>query len=177
MHAEVLSDLTAAFYGIFNMPVFVKYFPLPVFFASSPQLAKFASKVLSEVGKRGISMDEHTRDWFMEYVYVCHASLVTKSAEGIINFIVKILPYYKKWGDPLALLLNPIGAADLGSLGIRTIKVSLRGRPSGVERARSQNFYFGDVTDPALRQLYTTGSYYYKQCIARTNGGVTTFHM
>ena len=91
--------------------------------------------------------------------------------------MIRILPYYKKWGDPVSLLLSPIAAADLDSMGISTVKVSFRGRPSGVERARAINYVYGSVKDPAMRKLYTAGSYCYKQCISRKNGGVTSVHV
>lgn len=44
------------------MPIFVKYFPLPVFFASSPELSKFASGALDNVAAYGKKMDANTRD-------------------------------------------------------------------------------------------------------------------
>jgi hypothetical protein len=176
-HGDLLNDLTRAFYNIFAMPIFVKYFPLPVFFASSPELSKFASGALENVAAYGKKMDANTRDWYLEYLFVAYASLSTKSAEGIVNFIIRILPYYRKWGDPVALILSPIAAADLNSMGIDTVKLSFRGRPGGVERARTTTYIYGSVTNPAMRKLYTAGSYCYKQCISHTNGGVTSVHL
>jgi hypothetical protein len=176
-HNNLLNDLTRTFYNIFSIPFFIKYFPLPVFYSSSPELSKFASGALAEISKRSSKMNSHTRDWYLEYLFVCYASLVTRNAEGIVNFAIRILPYYKKWGDATSLLLSPIAAADLNSMGISTVKISFRGRPGGVERARALNYVYGAVKTPALRKLYTSGSYCYKQCISRRNGGVTSIHV
>lgn len=73
--------------------------------------------------------------------------------------------------------MTPLAVVDFDGLGISTIRVSFRGRPSGVERARSENHTFGPIREPALRKLYTRGSYFNKQCISRNNGGVTNIHM
>lgn len=177
VHSKLLSDLTVTFYSIFNIPIFVKYFPFPAFFASAPSLSKFASKVLADVHNKGAPLSADTRDWYLEYVFICHASIVTRNVEGIVNFMTRILPYYKKWGDTVALMLTPLANVDFESLGISTIRVSFRGRPSGVERARSETHTYGPVKEPALRKLYTTGSYFNKQCIVHNNGGVTNIHM
>lgn len=172
---KLLSDLSKCFSVIFGGNVFIQYLPLPVFFTGSKELMEYAADAGRMVSDNK-SLDTTTRSWYSEYVFIAYSSLLLRNAEGIVSYMCYVLPYYKKWHQPLKLFTSVFYNFDLKKAGIQSVQLTLRGRIHGFERAGSQTWIWGEKNKLALRKLYCSGSYFYKDCYSARNGGILAIH-